>query len=90
MKKLKKFLNLILLRLKAKTPKVWKFVCHAAYVIPLLITFINTATAGTIVPEWYTVHQFYILGVCGVISFFAGTRVTQEGKEDVNTKLNET
>lgn len=80
---MKKKLRRAWLHLKAETPRLWNWVAGVASTLPLAIAAINTATAGAIIPSWYTSNQFYILGAAAVIAVYAKSRTTERGKEQV-------
>jgi hypothetical protein len=68
--------------LKSQTPKLWNWIAGIAAGVPTLITVINSATAGTMMPDWYTKYQFYILAVAGVIAYLAKrktVKINQDG-----------
>jgi len=88
MKKLMEILKKFWLYLKAETPKGWAWLAHISFIVPSLISVINLATAGTIVPLWYANNQFYVIGVFTIIGFFAGSRTTDKGKEQVKNAIN--
>lgn len=83
---MKKRLRRAWLHLKAETPLIWNWVAGVASTLPIAIAAINTATANTIIPEWYTNNQFYILGVAAAIAVYAKAHTTERGREYVNTK----
>lgn len=78
----------LLLHLKAETPKFWNWVAGLAATIPIVVAAINEATTTVIVPKWYTENLFYILGASAIITFYAKTRTTEVGKQQVEQKLN--
>ena len=84
---MKRKLKKIWLRLKSETPKFWNWVAGLATSIPLLVVAINEATSVVIVPKWYTENLFYVLGVAAVVTFYAKTRTTEAGKQQINQKL---
>ena len=87
MKKLKLWLKKVWLHLKAETPKLWNWIAGLAATIPLLVAAINEATPGVLIPQWYTDNLFYILGVSAVVTFYAKSRTTEAGKQQVQEKL---
>lgn len=84
---MKKVIKRAWLHLKAETPKFWNWVAGVSTSVPLLVSAVNIATANTVVPEWYTGNQFYILGGATALAFFAKSRTTEKGKEEVTKKL---
>ena len=85
---MKKFLLKIWYSILAETPKLSKAIAKLSITIPVLVTAINLATSNTVVPNWYTQYQFYILGGCAIVSFFFATRTTEDGKQKIADKLN--
>ena len=84
---MKRKLKKLLLHLKAETPKFWNWVAGLAATIPIVVAAINEATTTVFVPKWYTDNLFYILGAAAIITFYAKTRTTEIGKQQVEQKL---
>ena len=84
---MKKFILKIWYQLRAETPKLWNWIAGVCAGIPLLVSAINLATSETVVPEWYSTNQFYILGGAAAIAFFAKKKTTTAGKEAVQNKI---
>jgi membrane protein implicated in regulation of membrane protease activity len=71
-------------RLISQTPKVWNWIAGIAAGVPTLVTVINSATAGAMMPDWYTKYQFYVLAVAAVVAYFA-KRKTVKSNQDGTT-----
>lgn len=84
---MKRLLKRFWLRLRAETPKLWNWIAGLSASVPLLVAAINEVTPGVVVPQWYTDNLFYILGVSAVISFYAKTRTTDAGKQQIKQQL---
>ncbi len=80
--KLITFLKNEIQRLKSKTPKLWNWIAGIAAGVPTLITVINSATAGTMLPDWYTKYQFYVLAVAAVVAYFAKRKTIKTNQDD--------
>lgn len=76
---IKRFVKKEISLLKSKTPKLWNWIAGVSAGVPVLLSAINLATSETVVPEWYTKYQFYILGAAATIAYFAKRKTTNDG-----------
>lgn len=71
---------------KTETPRIWKAVRDAAAFVTIAVPSLAgiSATVPNIdVPGWFTKIAWYIMGLAGLITLYAGTRTKKQEDEKV-------